>query len=232
MRSAVIISGHSGLGVYAICPKEVPGPIADTVNSTSSNPMIAIFESHFGSAGGFLLQVVCFVSMFSCLLANVTVATRTCYSLSRDNMLPFSKTFSKVYPNTKTPIAAVLLVGAFAIGVTFLSSGIASQVLGIVSVVLYITYGSVLVAAVLGTKNNKIPSAPSEYYDMGKKLVPLSYVGIVWAIIVVLCMTLPAGSHVVAKMAIYFELAAAVWYFAVLRGRLKNGTAGPFRTNK
>ena len=147
-------------------------------------------------------------------------------------MLPFSKTFAKVNPNTKTPIAAVLLVGAFAIGVTFLSSGIASQVLGIVSVVLYITYGSVLVATVIGARNNKIPSAPAQYYDMGKKLVPLSYVGIVWAIIVVLCMTLPSGSHIVARMAIYFELAAVVWYFAVLRKRLNNGTAGPFRTNR
>jgi len=232
MRRAVMISGLAGLGVFAIFAMAIPGPIADTVNSTSANPMISIFESHFGAAGGFLLQVVCFVSMFSCLLANVTVATRTCYSLSRDNMLPFSKTFAKVNPNTKTPIAAVLLVGAFAIGVTFLSSGIASQVLGIVSVVLYITYGSVLVATVIGARNNKIPSAPAQYYDMGKKLVPLSYVGIVWAIIVVLCMTLPSGSHIVARMAIYFELAAVVWYFAVLRKRLNNGTAGPFRTNR
>ena len=232
MKRSVIVSGLAGLGVFAIFAMAIPGKIGDTVNSTSSNPMISIFKAHFGQTGGFLLQVVCFVSMFSCLLANVTVATRTCYSLSRDNMLPFSKVFSKVNPKTKTPIAAVVLVGAFAIGVTFLSSGIASQVLGIVSVVLYITYGSVLVATVVGSKNNKIPSAPANYYDMGKKLVPLSMVGIGWAIVVVLCMTLPAGSHVVAKMTIYFELAAAVWYFVALRSRLKNGTAGPFRTNK
>jgi len=232
MKRSVIVSGLAGLGVFAIFAMAIPGKIGDTVNSTSSNPMISIFKSHFGQSGGFILQVVCFVSMFSCLLANVTVATRTCYSLSRDNMLPFSSVWSKVNPKTKTPIAAVILVGAFAIGVTFLSSGIASQVLGIVSVVLYITYGSVLVATVVGARNNKIPSAPANYYDMGKKLVPWSIVGIVWAVIVVLCMTLPAGSHVVAKMAIYFELAAAIWYFVALRSRLKKGTAGPFRTNR
>ena len=232
MKRSVIVSGLAGLGVFAIFAMAIPGKIGDTVNSTSSNPMISIFKSHFGQSGAFILQVVCFVSMFSCLLANVTVATRTCYSLSRDNMLPFSSLWSKVNPKTKTPIAAVILVGAFAIGVTFLSSGIASQVLGIVSVVLYITYGSVLIATVVGARNNKIPSAPANYYDMGKKLVPWSIVGIIWAIIVVLCMTLPAGSHVVAKMTIYFELAAAVWYFAVLRSRLKNGTAGPLRTNR
>ena len=232
MKRSVIVSGRAGLGVFAIFAMAIPGKIGDTVNSTSSNPMIAIFKAHFGQAGGFILQVVCFVSMFSCLLANITVATRTCYSLSRDNMLPFSGLFSKVNPKTKTPIPAVILVGAFALGVMFLSSGIAAEVLGIVSVVLYITYGSVLIATVVGSRKNRIPDAPAEYYNMGKSLVPWSIVGIIWAIIVVLCMTLPAGSHVVAKMTIYFELAAAVWYFAVLRGRLKKGTAGPFRTNR
>lgn len=232
MMRSVIVSGLAGLGVFAIFAMAIPGDIAATVNSTSSNPMIAIFQAHFGEIGGFMLQVICFIAMFSCLLANVTVATRTCYSLSRDNMLPFSKVFSKVNPSTKTPIASVLAVGIFAIGVTFLSSGIASQVLGIVSVVLYITYGMTLMSALIGSKRNTIPTAPAGYYDIGKKLVPLCIIGIGWAVIVVLCMTLPSGSHVVARMTVYFELAAAVWYFAVLRKRLKDKTAGPFRTNR
>lgn len=232
MMRSVVVSGLAGLSVFAIFAMAIPGDIAKTVNSTSSNPMIAIFEAHFGQFGGFVLQVVCFIAMFSCLLANVTVATRTCYSLSRDNMLPFSKVFAKVNPSTKTPIASVLAVGLFAVGVTFLSSGIASQVLGIVSVVLYITYGMTLVSALIGSRRGTIPTAPAGYYDIGKKLVPLCLIGIGWSVIVVLCMTLPSGSHVVAKMTVYFELAAVLWYFVSLRAKLKNGTAGPFRTNK
>lgn len=227
MMRAVAISGLTGFVMYAVFAMAIPGSIADTVNATSFNPMIHIFEVHFGNLGGDILQVVAFVSMFSCLLANVTVATRTCYSLSRDNMLPFSKVFAKVNSQTRTPIAAVIAVGCVAIGVTFLSSGIAAQVTGIVSVVLYVTYGLSLLSAYLGQRRGTIPDAPAGYFDISKRIPMLTLIGMVWAVIVILCMTLPAGSHQVAKMTIYFELAAVIWYFAVLRNRLRKGTAGP-----
>ena len=227
MMRAVVISGITGFIMYAVFAMAIPGKVADTVNSTSFNPMIHIFEAHFGSAAGFLLQVIAFISMFSCLLANVTVATRTCYSLSRDNMLPFSKVFSKVNPKTHTPIAAVIAVGVVAVGVEFLSSGIAGEVLGIVSVVLYVTYGFSLLSAYLGHKRGTIPPGEPGYFDISSKIPTLTIVGMIWAVIVVLCMTLPAGSHAVAKMWIYFELAAVLWYLLVLRKRLKDGTAGP-----
>ena len=40
----------TGLAVFAIFAMAIPGEIADTVNATDKNPMIAIFESHFASA--------------------------------------------------------------------------------------------------------------------------------------------------------------------------------------
>ena len=60
--------------------------------------------------------------------------------------------FSKI---NQVPTRAVVLAGAWATGVTFLSSGIAAQVTGIVSVVLYVTYGLSLLSAYLGQKNNR-----------------------------------------------------------------------------
>ena len=50
MMRAVIVSGITGLGVFAIFAMAIPGEIADTVNATDKNPMISIFESHFGSS--------------------------------------------------------------------------------------------------------------------------------------------------------------------------------------
>jgi amino acid transporter len=170
MMRAVMVSGITGLAVFAIFAMTIPGEIADTVNATDKNPMISIFENHFGSSGGFILQVVAFSGMFSCLLANVTVATRTCYALARDKMLPFSNVLGKVSAKSKVPTRAVLLAGAWATGVTFLSSGIAAQVTGIVSVVLYVTYGLSLLSAYLGQKNNRIPTVGAGYFDISKSL--------------------------------------------------------------
>ena len=189
--------------------------------------MVDIVQSHFGVLGADIVQVIAFVAMFSCLLANVTVAARTSYSLARDNMLPFSKLLSTVGKRTKTPIYSLIFVGLVAVGVNFLSSGIATQVLGMIAVVLYITYGSTLVAGLIGAVTDRIPAAPARYFDLGKWLKPLCIIGIGWSAIVIACMTVPEGSHLVAIYTFGFEIAALVWYLAVLRRRLNSGIAGP-----
>src|SRR5260370_15600662 len=82
MFRSVIISGIAAFFVYAIFAMAIPGPIAATVNGTQ-NAMIAVFQAHFGSGLVLLLKIIAFVAIFSALLANVTVATRMCFSLSR-----------------------------------------------------------------------------------------------------------------------------------------------------
>ena len=226
MMRAVMVSGITGLAVFAIFAMAIPGEIADTVNATDKNPMISIFENHFGSSGGFILQVVAFSGMFSCLLANVTVATRTCYALARDKMLPFSNVLGKVSTKSKVPTRAVLLAGAWATGVTFLSSGIAAQVTGIVSVVLYVTYGLSLLSAYLGQKNNRIPTVGAGYFDISKSLSLLCLIGMAWCLVVVAAMVLPSGSFPVLKMTIYFELAGFLMWILHLRGKLNRGEVG------
>ena len=46
---------------------------------------------------------------------NVTVATRVCFSLARDHVLPASETLSKVNARTRTPINSTLLVGGLSL---------------------------------------------------------------------------------------------------------------------
>lgn len=99
--------------------------------------------------------------MFSGLLAKVTVARRTGYALSRDNALPLSKLLSTVGRRTTAPIYSLIRFGLVAIGVNSLSIGIATRVTGMVSVVLYVTYGGTLIAALIGTIRSRIPEAPA-----------------------------------------------------------------------
>jgi len=227
MIRAVTISGLVGFLLYAVFAMAISGGIGDTVNSTEWNPMVKIVQDHFGVIASDAVQVIAFVAMFSCLLANVTVASRTSFALARDNMLPFSKLFAKIGARTKTPIPSLVFVGLVAVGVNFLSSGIATQVTGMVSVVLYVTYGSTLVAALIGAVKNRIPSAPATYFNLGKWLKPLCMIGIAWALVIIVCMTVPAENNTVALYTLGFETAGLLWYVLVLRVRLKNGTAGP-----
>ncbi|MGD0557217.1 MAG: amino acid permease [Streptosporangiaceae bacterium] len=226
MFRAVTISGVAAFVVYAVFAMAIPGALGKTVNGTA-NPMVAIFSGHFGGFAADLLQIVAFVAMLSCLLANITCATRTSFSLARDKMLPFSRTWSYVSPATATPIYTILAVGVFAIIINLLSGGFVSNVLAVVNVALYLTYGSTCVAVLIANRRGSIPDAPAGYFGLGRWLVPVSVACLVFSIAVIVFMIGPASSHTVLIYAVGFEVAGILWYLAAVRGRLKRGEAGP-----
>lgn len=227
MIRSCLISGVAGFVVFAIFAIAIPGNLDTTVNSTTFNPVVHIFSQHFGGAGSDALQVVAFIAVFSCLLANITVATRTGFSLSRDNMLPASKVWSRVHPATRTPIVTIIAVGAVTVGVNFLSSGEAAKVVAIVAVVCMITYATSMVAVLFANRRGDIPEAGEGRFDLGRWLVPMAIAGLAWSIVVILFMTVPAVNHAAGEYTVYFELAGVVWYFAALRRRIRRGDAGP-----
>jgi amino acid transporter len=228
MLRAVVISGVAAFFVYAVFAMAIPGSIAHTVNGTG-NPMVGIFSNHFGGVGSDLLQIVAFIAMLSCLLANITCATRTSFSLARDRMLPFSKVWSHVNDRTATPVYTIIAVGVFAIIINLLSGGFVTNVLAVVNVALYLTYGSTCAAVLIAVRRGSIPDAPPGYFGLGRWLVPVAVTCLAFSIAVVVFMIGPASSHVVLLYAAGFEVAGVVWYLAAVRGRLRRGEAGPGR---
>ena len=96
MIRGIVITGILGFLAYAVLAMATPSTQFNSiVNGTSTNPVVAIFQAHFGSLQ-YVLQAVMFVPIFSCVLANVAVATRNCYSLPRDTMLPASTILHRV----------------------------------------------------------------------------------------------------------------------------------------
>ena len=81
-----------------------------------------------------------FLVIFSCVLANMVVATRLTFALSRDKMLPGSRLLGRVNASTRTPVASILLVAAVGIAINLLSAGIAANVVSICSVAYYCIY--------------------------------------------------------------------------------------------
>lgn len=226
MFRSVIVSGIAAFFVYAIFAMAIPGSIPHTVNGTA-NAMIAVFQDHFGSGLALLLKIVAFVAIFSALLANVTVATRMCFSLSRDKMLPGWQALGKVNDRTRTPIYSILLVGLVALIVNLLSAGLINRVVAIVAVTYYGTYIFTMVATLIGAKRGTIPQADPKYFSLGRWLKPVAWIGIVWSLVVMAYMTLPVVNHVAGEYTIYFEIVGVAWFFLYLRKRLRAGQAGP-----
>jgi amino acid transporter len=193
----------------------------------SENPLIYIFRSHFGDIAAVILETVVFVAIFSCLLANMAVATRMTYSLARDNMLPGSKLLARVSPRTHTPVYAIVLVALIAFGVNLLSEGIAGKVVAIVNVCYYATYALTMAAVLWASSHGRIPDGVPRGFSLGRWLKPAAVGGMLFALVVIANMVVPASGHSALMYFVGAELIGLIWYVTVLRERLRNGTAGP-----
>jgi amino acid transporter len=226
MLRAVLVSGLAGFAIYAIFEMAIPHGINAMVHQ-SKNPLFYVINSQLGGFAAHFIEVVAFVSVFAALLANVTVATRMLYALSRDNILPFSRTLSKVSTETKSPVVSAIVVGVFALGINLLSEGFVNKVLSLTAVAYYATYLLTMIATLIGRKKRTIPDAPKGYFNLGKWLVPLAVVGLAWAAVIIVNGTVPSANHVAAEYFFFALVIGVIWWAVYLRGKINRGEAGP-----
>jgi amino acid transporter len=226
MRRAVLAGGIGGFFLFAIYAMAIRGSVAKVVGGTQ-NPLIAVFESHFGHGASYIIVVIAGFAMFSALLANVAAAGRVAYALGRDRMLPVSGTWSHVSSKTHTPVYSLIAVGVFAEIANLASAGIVDNIIAAVSVVFAFIYILVMVGVLYAHRQGRIPAAEPGYFSMGKWLVPGTIVALCYAILVALMMTLPVVNHVAGEYFLVVEAVGLVWFLAVLARRLDRGQAGP-----
>jgi amino acid transporter len=226
MINAVAISALIGVVLFALLAMAIPGPIADFLKQPE-NPVIGIVRSRFGNTAATLMLIVAFASIFSCLIANVAVATRMTFALSRDKMLPASSILSGVSKSFGTPVAAIIFVTAIAIVLNLLSGGIITALYSMVGLAFYLTYFLTMLATYLAFKNGRIPDAPAGAFSLGGWLVPAIVVGMLWSICVICTFSLPDESHPGAYAMLTMLAIGAAWWALKLRGDLAAGRAGP-----
>ena len=73
-----------------------------------------VIEANFPSAFATLYLFVVSAAIFVCCLSILAATIRLCFGMSRDNTLPFSKTWSKVSPTLHTPVFACIVVALLA----------------------------------------------------------------------------------------------------------------------
>ena len=226
MIRAVAVSSICGVGMFALLALAIPGPIADFL-ARPENPVIGLVRTRFGDMAGLGMLAVAFASIFACLIANMAVATRMIYALSRDNMLPASKALMGVSARTGTPVAAIILVTVIAIVMNLASGGFVAALYSMVGLTYYCTYFLTLVGAYLAHRQNRIPSAPVDAFGLGDWLVPTIGLGVLWTIVVITTFSVPDESHPGAFMTMFMLAVGAAWWVFKLRGDLKTGRAGP-----
>jgi amino acid transporter len=206
----------------------IPHGTADLLGQPK-NPLIYIFQSHFGAIATGILQVVVFIAIFSCVLANMVVATRLTFALSRDKMLPGSAVLGRVNPATKTPIASILLVAAVGIGINLLSAGIAANVVSICSVAYYFIYVLTVGGAVYAYRKGNIPSGRPGDFTLGRWFVPVAAAALAYGAAVIVIALAPHEGHTAALYLAGAEIVGVLWYLLYLRPRIANQSVGVLR---
>jgi len=193
------------------------------------NPLVYIFQSHFGAVAAGILQVVVFLAIFSCVLANMVVATRLTFALSRDKMLPGSAVLARVSSKTRTPIASILLVAAVGIGINLLSAGVAANVVSICSVAYYFIYALTVGGAIYAYRARKMPSHRKGDFTLGRWFVPVAVIAFGYAAAVIVIALAPHEGHTAALYLFGAEVIGVLWYLLYLRRKITNRSAGVLR---
>jgi len=193
------------------------------------NPLIYIFQSHFGAIAAGILQVVVFLAIFSCVLANMVVATRLTFALSRDKMLPASALLGRVNTTTRTPIASILLVAAVGIGINLLSAGVAANVVSICSVAYYFIYALTVGGAIYAYQKRRMPGHRPGDFSLGRWFVPVAVAAFVYTAAVIVIALTPHQGHTAGLYLLGAEVVGTLWYLLYLRKRIANQSAGVLR---
>ena len=203
----------------------IPHGIPAMINQPE-NPLFYIFNVQVGDLAVAVLKIVVFVAMFSALLANMAVGTRMTFSLARDGMLPGSRALAWVSPRTQTPMAAIVLVALISFAVNFFSTGIENRVVSITAVCYYGTYALTSLAALWAHSRRRLPETYEGGFSLGRWLVPLATVGIVFATIIVIDQTVPSVNHITAEYTGGALILGTLWWLLYLRPRLNSGEVG------
>ncbi len=210
--------------VYVLAIKD-----SAAVAANSGAPIEEIITQQAGPVVTKIVVAIALTNILACVLANILVATRLTYSMSRDNMLPFSHVWRHVSPKSKTPTFAVMLLGALAT-VLLLSALVNEQafnyIIGIASLLFFFVYILQTIGLVVGYKKGTIPQGEPGTFDLGKFRLPLYITALVVFLGVAVALLFLPQFTTNKWVFLGIVTVAAIWWAAGLKPRLKRGEAG------
>jgi amino acid transporter len=219
------VGGSAVLGMIALIGFTVAIP---SLKAVESSPLPLLTIAGYWLPSWLVKVFVAFVvfSMFAILVVGSGAQARLVYSLSRDNMLPFSRILRKVNARSQTPIIALLVLAVVDTGVMiygYLQTSAFNTLVGATAIIPYIIYFLITLAyAVRRRATDAIPGA----FSLGRWAWPVIGFVLGYTLLIMIVLSVPAPFHGADKVLGYGLVLAALWYFGGLLWRLRRGEAG------
>lgn len=212
---AVAVAGVSGYALILALTFGISTiPEVLGAKDVGGNPIpaaIAILQSALGAKLGNTMAALVSMAMWFCGLASVTSASRTVYSLARDNGVPMAGFFKRVNPKHGTPGPAIwATVGASLAAMAW--TGIIPIVTSLSTVALYLAY---VIPIVLGFRARK-EWAGMAVWSLGKWGPAVNLVAIVYGSLACLILMMPPN-ELAGKTLSGLLLVLVAIYFVVVR---------------
>ena len=203
----------------------------------NNNALISILETTLGTRASAACSIVVIISIFACAVASMATATRLLFSMSRDNMLPFSSYLSKVNEKRQTPQVATMVIWIFSTLIILIFRRI-EIITSVGALAAYLGYSGIMLSTIISKKELK-----KKYtgFSLGKRRMLIQIIALAWTLIVVASLSIPETEipgintrHLPVFMATLAVVAGGLFYLIFVRGKIIAGVAGPpeIQTNK
>ena len=195
----------------------------------SSNALISILENALGTRATAASGIIVMISIFACAVASMATATRLLFSMSRDNMLPFSSFMAKVNEKRQTPQIATLVIWFFSALIVLLFRRI-EIITSVGALAAYLGYAGIMLSTLITKRKLKATTG----FSLGKWKMPVQLLALIWTLVVVAALSIPETDipgvnwkHLPAFMATIVTATGTVFYFMYVRQKINKGIAGP-----
>lgn len=162
--TAVVSSGVLGLFMLIVITLAI-GDLSAAQKAT--NPFIYIMQSALGAGLGSVMVWLCVIAMWFCGLSSLTSNSRMLFAFARDGGVPFHRFLCQVSPTHRTPAAAIWLSATLAFFLA-LWGGAYTVVVGISTVLIFISYGIPILLAWKAQKDGRFSQTQKGEFSLGK----------------------------------------------------------------
>jgi amino acid transporter len=180
---------------------------------TSGTPLLVIMQHYLGSVFTKLAMAMVFISIFACTLMNTATPARQLFALARDGMIPPGRTLVRVSRTSRSPWVTITVVSVIAILFTLVAK-VEAVITSVSSVAIYLGYGLVIIAGMVNLRGLQNPSGT---FSLKRWHKPVSIAALVWLVIAIVALTLPASAHDAAYGVLVVAALGVAWYFLWVR---------------
>lgn len=193
MILTILVGGASALLSFVGYVLAAPD-LAAIVAGEDPDPIATILDATLGPVGAKIFLVVAVTAFLSCVLSLQAAASRLLFSFARDEMIPGHRWLSHVSPRTAVPTRALIVACVIPIIIAvlvYLQPSLLVQVTSFAVLALYVSFQSVVLAALRQRAKGWKPAGP---FSLGAWGWVVNIAALAYGIFAIVVVALPGSS--------------------------------------